>query len=280
MTIPTRTLPDDPTAVLPPAATVPASPRRPGRALLVGAGIVLAVVTVGYGCLVLVNVLGRRTYRSTQRFPLTNVVQLQGGDDQLTIVPDAVDHVVVQQTVRRGIQHTRGSNVVDAAGVLHLGVRCPEWVPTSCDIATTVHVPADLDVRGSLLDGSITASGLHGSFHVSTGDGSVHLDRQVGDVWIASGDGTVRLSELRARHVAVSTGDGSVSIDLAAPPDTVVLHSGDGSVNLAVPDDGTPYAVTTSTGDGSVHNDLGNDPRASRRIDAHTGDGSVHLSYG
>jgi hypothetical protein len=280
MTIPTRTLPDDPTAVLLPAATEPARRRRPGRALFVGAGIVLAVVTVGYGCLVLVNLLGRRTYRSTQRFPLTHVVQLQGGDDQLTIVPDAVDHVVVQQTVRRGIQHTRGVNRVDAAGVLHLGVRCPKWVPTFCDITTTVHVPADLDVRGSLGDGSVTASGLHGSFHVSTGDGSIHLDRQVGDVWLASGDGTVRLTELRARHVAVSTGDGSVSIDLAAPPDSVVLHSGDGTVSLAVPDDGTPYAVTTSTGDGSVHNDLANDPRASRRIDVHTGDGSVHLSYG
>jgi hypothetical protein len=246
----------------------------------VGAGIVLAVVTVGYGCLVLVNLLGRRTYRSTLRFPLTHVVQLQGGDDQLTIVPDAVDHVVVQQTVRRGIQHTRGVNRVDAAGVLHLGVRCPKWVPTFCDITTTVHVPADLDVRGSLGDGSVTASGLHGSFHVSTGDGSIHLDRQVGDVWLASGDGTVRLTELRARHVAVSTGDGSVSIDLAAPPDSVVLHSGDGTVSLAVPDDGTPYAVTTSTGDGHVSNDLANDPRASRRIDVHTGDGSVHLSYG
>jgi hypothetical protein len=60
----------------------------------------------------------------------------------------------------------------------------------------------------------------------------------------------------------------------------VVLHSGDGTVSLAVPDDGTPYAVTTSTGDGHVSNDLANDPRASRRIDVHTGDGSVHLSYG
>jgi hypothetical protein len=280
MTIPTRTLPDDRTAVLLPAATGPAPRHRPGRTLFVGAGIVLAVVTVGYGCLVLVNLLGRRTYRSTLRFPLTHVVQLQGGDDQLTIVPDAVDHVVVQQTVRRGIQHTRGVNRVDAAGVLHLGVRCPKLVPTFCDITTTVHVPADLDVRGSLGDGSVTASGLHGSFHVSTGDGSIHLDRQVGDVWLASGDGTVRLTELRARHVAVSTGDGSVSIDLAAPPDSVVLHSGDGTVSLAVPDDGTPYAVTTSTGDGHVSNDLANDPRASRRIDVHTGDGSVHLSYG
>jgi hypothetical protein len=280
MTVPTRTPPDQPTAMPPLDGAAPTPPRRPGRKVVVGAGVLFALVSVGYGCLVLVNLLGQRTYHSTRHFPITHELVLDGGDENVTIVPDATDQVVVQQTVLRGIQHTHGSDHVDATGALHLGVKCPPWVPTTCNIHTTVHVPVDLDVRGSLGDGDLHATGLTGSFHLSAGDGSIELVRHVGDVWLHSGDGSVRLTELRARQVAVSTGDGSVSIDLAEPPDSVVLRSGDGSVNLAVPDDGTAYAVTTSTGDGSVHDDLANDPRASRHIDVHTGDGSVHLSYG
>jgi DUF4097 and DUF4098 domain-containing protein YvlB len=80
---------------------------------------------------------------------------------------------------------------------------------------------------------------------------------------------------LRADEVDATTSDGSMRLDFAVAPSSVTADTGDGSIEVVVPSDGTAYDVTGSTGDGSRNVSVPTDSSSARHMKLSTGDGSL-----
>jgi len=247
----------------PPAssATAPPEPTRRGPlgVLFTVLAIGLTLVTLAYGVTTLVNVLGIRTYRTTTAFPLTHTLVLRGGDSRITLVADATDQIVVESSVRRGIIDP-GAVAEMQGDTLHLDGACVARVLTSfCSVTLTVHVPRDLALQGSLDDGSLTADGL------------------VGPVSLTIADGQVDLRNMDADTVDLSTSDGRIDLSLVSAPQSVRVHTSDGSASVCLPDESPGYSVTQRKVDGAIHVGVADDPRSTRPMDLRTADGSIRI---
>lgn len=102
-------------------------------------------------------------------------------------------------------------------------------------------------------DGSITAANLQGDIDVNTGDGSVRLDGLNGTLQARSGDGSIRAAG-RLSAVNVRTGDGSIGLALdqgSAMSGDWSVTTGDGSVSIDLPDNFNAE-LDAHSGDGGV----------------------------
>jgi len=90
-----------------------------------------------------------------------------------------------------------------------------------------------------------------------------------------SGNGSVSGADVRAASFQATTGDGSVHVEWATAPKTVVATTGNGSIHLTVPKGSGPYHVEANTGLGSQHVNVPVDSTASATITVRSGDGSV-----
>ena len=104
---------DTPTSILsppPPPPTPPEDregaapgPRTPMMRAFAVLAVLFAVLAVAWTCFTAVDLLARRTYHTTDSYPVVGALDLQTGDANVTIVPDATDRIVVDRTVRRGL---------------------------------------------------------------------------------------------------------------------------------------------------------------------------------
>ena len=220
--------------------------------------------------------LALRTYHSTTILPIVHRIELQSGDADVTIVPDATNHIVVDRTIVRGLRQA-DTRAFERDGTLTVNGGCHGWRGSHCTVSITIHVPIDVDVTGRLGDGNLMVRGTKGLVQVSSSDGDIQLDRVTGPVELHSGDGDVQIYALTAPTVQVSSGDGDMDVQLASPPGTIALHSGDGDVDVCLPRSTPPYAVTSHLGDGNLDNQLPSDPSAVRTLSIITGDGDARL---
>jgi DUF4097 and DUF4098 domain-containing protein YvlB len=157
---------------------------------------------------------------------------------------------------------------------------CSWDVGLGCSGNVRLQVPRGTTVRLHTGDGHLTVSGTTGAVDVSSGDGGLTVSDLRGPLRLRTGDGSIEGTDLRSRSVDVHTGDGRVQLAFATAPDGIRAATGDGSLDVFVPRDGSPWRVDATTGDGSKTIDVATDPAASRRIELHTGDGPVRLGYG
>jgi DUF4097 and DUF4098 domain-containing protein YvlB len=134
-----------------------------------------------------------------------------------------------------------------------------------------VTMPRDGNVTARSGDGSIRIDEVRGRLELHTGDGSIRGRDISGQMTFSTGDGSVTLDSANG-DLDVDTGDGSVSV--SGKLGTVKLHTGDGSITFRA-DAGTSMKDDWSmtTGDGSISLYLPSDFDA--ELDAHTGDGSI-----
>ena len=133
-------------------------------------------------------------------------------------------------------------------------------VPAASDVLATSgdgsidveRIDGRIELRSG--DGSIRGRDLSGDLRVQTGDGSIRLEDIDGAMDLGTGDGSIvasgRLSALRAR-----TGDGNLTIRAepgsAARPTIGAISTGDGSISLELPED-FDAELDAHTGDGRV----------------------------
>ncbi len=171
-------------------------------------------------------------------------------------------------------------------------------------------VPRELDLEVSTGDGGVTVQPVAGHIQIHTGDGSIRADGVRGDVSLHTGDGGIDASSLdgtltadsgdgsihvsgRFDGITINTGDGSVDASASAGSKMSSpwsLHSGDGSIDLHVPQDLRAF-VDLKTGDGSIALDMpvsvegaqershirGNLNGGGGELKITSGDGSIHL---
>jgi hypothetical protein len=171
-------------------------------------------------------------------------------------------------------------------------------------------VPRELDLEATTGDGGVEIQPVAGRIQIRTGDGSIHADGIRGDISMHTGDGSIDANSLdgtlaadsgdggihisgRFDGLTINTGDGSVDASASAGSKMTSLwslHSGDGSIDLHVPQDLRAY-VDLKTGDGSITYDVpvtvegtqershvhGNLNGGGGELKITSGDGSIHL---
>ncbi|ATL27449.1 DUF4097 family beta strand repeat-containing protein [Streptomyces formicae] len=182
---------------------------------------------------------------------------------------------------------------------LKLGMTC-SGVIVNCSAKHRVEVPRGVAVTVENKDGQVTANGFHEALKVDTKDGSVSVkgsrgplslrssdgsitvEDSVGPLDLGSSDGSITARGVTSRQVAVSSKDGSVSLELADVPDRVDARSKDGSVDIAVPSGKSKknggkvaYDVRTETSDGAVDVSVPRDDNSPHRVSVHSTDGKV-----
>jgi DUF4097 and DUF4098 domain-containing protein YvlB len=134
-----------------------------------------------------------------------------------------------------------------------------------------VTMPRDGNVTAKSGDGSIRIEEVRGRLELRTGDGSIRGRDLGGQMTFSTGDGSVTL-EAANGDLDVDTGDGSVSV--SGKLGAVKLHTGDGTITFRA-EQGTTMTGDWSmtTGDGSIALYLPSSFDAD--LDAYTGDGSI-----
>ena len=139
-----------------------------------------------------------------------------------------------------------------------------------------VAVPRSANIEATSGDGSIRAEAIEGRIVLRTSDGSVAVSRIGGDVQIRSGDGSIRVDNASGK-LDLETDDGSVTVE-DARPSVLRLSTGDGSVRVEIDSDTVMtdnWDITTS--DGGIALTLPGLFNA--ELDAETSDGAVRTNH-
>jgi Putative adhesin len=235
-----------------------------------------ALGTVAYFVVGLLDISSVRTYHSTSSYAVVSTLELHTGDASVDVVPDGTGRIVVDVETRRGLQ-SQDFNATERDDALVLSGGCQQAFGFLCHTKITVHTPAQIAIRGNVLDGDVTATGIAGSIDLTAGDGDLRLGRTSGPMQVHSGDGDVDLSNISTDALTLRMGDGDVDASLATAPTSIEVHTGDGDVDVCLPRSAPPYAVTVHHGDGTLDDQVPSDPRAANTLSVDAGDGDITL---
>ena len=262
-----------------PGSTGPAAPRQDGgiRTSLRILAIGFSLLAVGWGAVSLASLLARATEHRNATYHGVRALDVDLSFESVEIVGSAnATSVSMTRSYTWSLGKPSISNRLDG-DVLSIGSSCPFSVGLGCSGHVRLVVPTDLEVRVHDSDGSMTLRDLDGPVDLSTSDGSINASNLTGRVRLHSGDGSMAVTGLRSDEVEVTASDGSVRLSFAVAPSSVTADSGDGSIEVVVPSDGTSYNVTGTTGDGSRDVTVPLDSNSARHMRLSTGDGSLRV---
>jgi len=241
------------------------------RILAVG----LALLTVGWGAFTVASLLARVTEHRSATYDGVRALDIDLGFESVEIVGAAdATSVSMTRSYTWSLAKPSISNRLDG-DLLSIGSSCPFSVGLGCSGHVRLVVPKTLEVQVHNSDGSVTLRDLDGPVDLSTSDGSINASNLTGRVTLHSDDGSVAATGLRSDELEATTSDGSVRLTFALPPSSVTADTGDGSIEVVVPSDGTAYNVTATTGDGSRNVSVPTDSSSPRHLKLSTGDGSL-----
>jgi hypothetical protein len=179
------------------------------------------------------------------------------------------------------------SLIVTAPRRMTLDARSGDGSIEADDLAGTIDIrTGDGSIRISRIDGVLKARTGDGSMQISdatgrveaeSGDGSINVDGKFELLDLKSGDGSVHVRATDGSVVksdwSISTGDGSIAVDLPATIDAELdAHSNDGSVNA----NGFSGLESSQKDDsGSLRGRLG---KGGRSLRVRSGDGSIAIN--
>jgi hypothetical protein len=199
--------------------------------------------------------------RSTER--TTNVVtgvsnldvEIGRGEVDVVAVPGRT--VRVHETRESGIVRTGGSSQLTGR-TLRLDGGCDlGFAPLTCEVRYRVEVPARTNVT------------------IHTGAGAVEVRGIRGDLTVKTGVGQVDATGIASRRVELGTGVGQARARLVRPPAELLIETGVGDTEVAVPDVG--YRIDEESGVGEVSVRVRRDDRSARRIRIRSGVGDARV---
>jgi len=184
-------------------------------------------------------------------------------------------------------------------------------IHVSRGVRVEVRMPKNADLTVDSGDGSVESEFIQGNLDIHTGDGHIRVEGAKGQIKLRTGDGSIEGRNLdgqidadsgdghmtldgRFDTLNIRTGDGSINAH-AQPGSKVIsswsIHTGDGSVDLALPGDlnanidattndgrislGIPVMVEGQFSNSQIHGKMNN---GGQPVKIHTGDGSIRLS--
>jgi len=248
-----------------PPGTPSALPTRqpgPGSGLLLAVGLVLAALCILSGTTTLVSLLWLRSQTSHLDLASASTVHVRQSCGGMTVTEGTAGTVGL--TSKLWMTFNKPKVKTSRTGsTLNISVHCPAFTPGgfSGSAALRIAVPP-----GTALD-------------LDSSDGGIRLVGVSGRVTAHSSAGSVRAEDLTSATVTASSSAGGVHLTFAGAPTTVDASSSAGSVSVAVPDDGTAYAVDAHSSASGTHVDLATNPKSTRHIKAHSSAGSVRVLW-
>lgn len=242
------------------------------------AGAVLAVGSLGWGTLSIVNLLAHGESSVVAEYAADEVLSLEITNDEgnITVMPTDGDAVTVDARISDGLFATDfDERIVD--GVLEITGDCPNFNAIWCEIDMTVSLPSDRPVTIISGDGVVTTRDLTGDLDITGTNGAISIEGASGDLTLRNDNGSVTATDLTSRSVSARNENGSVRLGFVEPPTQVGARSENGNVEVVVPDDGTAYRVDLRTENGGTDNEVVTDPNGSRSIELRTENGNVEV---
>lgn len=264
----------------PPRPRPPIPPEdRPSRTWWRVLGSLAAIVVVAGALLQIVGLVARTTETVRRNVDVDGVERLvvTSNDGNLSVTGADREDVRVVAHLEHGIRRTR-LRIEREGDTLRVSSTCPPF-PGHCGADYTIEVPRDLRVVARLGNGDVTARDLGAPAELSSGNGNVRASGITGDARLDSGNGDVTGTGLRSDLVDATSRNGNVSVELLSAPDMVNARSSNGNVDVAVPDDGEPYALDISTANGTRTGDIRTDPDSSRQLRISSRNGDVAVRY-
>lgn len=248
------------------------APPRGHRWIVAGSLAVLAVsvAAVSFGLLFVLS--ADRGYSRSLRADAADstLLKVEAGRAGVTLSPgtDSLVHVDASGDYEQAAPEVA---IASSGGTVTVKSSCQE----GCSLRLRITVPANLAADVTSGSGEISTSGLGGPLSLRSDSGQISVSGSAGTLVLHGGSGTVAVTDSRSRHVAVTSGQGSVRAEFAAPPTSVEVSTGDGSVDLEMPQDadysvdahgggptpprislpverGSKHAVTVRTGNGAI----------------------------
>jgi hypothetical protein len=252
---------------------------RPGRPLMLAAGLLLLAVLVGAVVWVLVTLAlpGRMDFSYRADLPPATQLRIDTASAAFTLTPspDSGIHISAHGSytdIEPTIHTTTGGDTATITNTCaHPGLF------RRCDLQVQLLLPTKLPVTADVGNGQLTARDLSGPLNLTTGNGIIQAVTTTGTLSLHTSNGTIRLTDSRSAHVTADTTNGAMNLAFAVPPVTLAAHSTNGAVDITVP--GTnAYFITATTTNGSKHIDLPTDRSAPDSITATTTNGAIHIN--
>lgn len=241
--------------------------------------VIGAVLAAG---LVIVSILGwmGNLDRESSSQTFTDVTELVFDLDNAPIEIVAGDgDTVVDMTISTGF----GGSDVDLAqtgGTLRLTQSCPGFfLGWACSAEFEVSIPPGVSVSGGTSNGAIVLTGLDESANVATSNGAVSLENVSGEITVRTSNGAIVGEGLRSMAVEATTSNGLIEMVFDAPPETVLLDTSNGAVNVILPSDAPPVNLSTDTSNGDIVTEVRTDPGAAITIQIETSNGDISVVY-
>ncbi|UDY38026.1 DUF4097 family beta strand repeat-containing protein [Dermatobacter hominis] len=244
---------------------------------VVGAGFAVCALAVSaLQVLGLLSLDSSIVRRSVPGDGVTTLV-VQADQGSVEIVGGGSERVSVEARVRRSLVDADVEVRRDGGRVVVEGT-CPGFSPGVCAVDLVVRAPSSLAVEVEGRDGDVAVRDVRSSVAISTVDGDVVATGIGGSLAVDVTDGDVLASGL-ADRAEVSTRNGAVGLSFATAPAAVSVDTGDGEVDVVVPDGPETYRVDATSGDGTVDTRVRTDPASGRTIVLRSGDGSLTVRY-
>lgn len=206
-------------------------------------------------------------------------IEIRNSTGDVDVTGADVPTIELRSEISRGLFDTEHSERIDGDRLV-LTTDCPEVINHFCRVDQELVVPRGVAVEIVSYDGNTSVADVDGDVNLFSEDGRVDLARLAGDLDLEIRNGNAQASQLTARSVALSSEFGRVDLSFAEAPEEIVVDARFGDVEIAVPDDGRSYAVTSRTEFGRTDVELRTDPASDSRIEVHAGFGRVTLRYG
>lgn len=245
-----------------------------GRAIVGVLGVLFGLIASFFGAATLLDAGGeeRRTVRPLPTLGDPLALDVHSGDVTVRTGAGPARVAIEERRGLLGGPEVRVERRED--GTLSVDAACAWFLLNGCPAQAELTVPERTAVRLETGSGDVTVAGLRGDTWVATGSGSVTLtDVEADRLRARTGSGDVRAVGAAAADVVLDTGSGTIDVALTRPPRSVEVETGSGDLTLTVPD--ASYRVEAETGSGDEDVQVRQDPNAPRRLRLETGSGDL-----
>lgn len=243
-------------------------------------GSALTVAALGGATFGAVNVMAHEEQTETATFDARGVELLRVDSDRGTVevLGGDVDEITVTADVSHGLLRTDVRTRVEGDAVV-VDVDCPAGPHLWCSAHHRITVPSHLAVEVEAGHGRTLVRDVAGDVAVDGRSGRIELVRVGGDVEAETSNGRIAARGLRGDRLDARSENGSVRVAFAEAPTSVTARTGNGSVDVVVPEDDEAYRVEVESFVGGTDTAVRTDPASDRVVVALSRNGSVTVRY-
>lgn len=255
---------------------------RARRAWRVGGAIVTALLLVA-ALFQIITAIAHTTSVQTRSLTADDLrgvrtIEVRNQQGRVDVVGTDHDGIEARTEIREGLRPPTVDWTIDGDRLV-VRATCPWFASEWCRVDHHIEVPSDLEVIVHAEHDDVRISDIDAAVDARTEHGSLELVRIAGPVRMRTDHGSARAAQLTAPTLSVRAAHGAVQVEFAATPQRIDVDAEFADVDIAVPDDGTTYAVSTVSTFGETVNNLPTDPRGESVIEVRTMFGRITLGH-